>query len=121
MAKLLMVLRHVPEDEIEEVRALLDAHGIGHYQTEPSRWGVSHGGLWLADDGDHAAARALLDGYQRERQARARAQAEQDRREGREERFVEQLRREPLRVLAAVAAILALLALMALPAWLLWP
>ncbi len=49
MSKLLMNLRHVPEDEADEVRALLDEHAIAYYETKPSRWGISSGGIWIAD------------------------------------------------------------------------
>ena len=48
MATLLLNLRHVPEDEADDVRALLDANGIAWYETQPSRWGISGGGIWLA-------------------------------------------------------------------------
>ena len=39
MAKFLMNLRDVPDDEADEVRALLDANGFGWYETKPSFWG----------------------------------------------------------------------------------
>ena len=47
MAKFLMNLRDVPDDEAAEIRALLDAHDFGWYDTKPSFWGVSGGGFWL--------------------------------------------------------------------------
>ncbi|MFO7288296.1 MAG: DUF6164 family protein, partial [Gammaproteobacteria bacterium] len=47
MAKLLLNLRGVPDDEADEIRALLEEHGIAFYETPPSRWGVSAGGIWL--------------------------------------------------------------------------
>ncbi|KRA74116.1 hypothetical protein ASD78_11440 [Lysobacter sp. Root667] len=119
MSKLLLNLRQVPEDEAADVRALLDAHRIEFYETRPSRWGISYGGIWIAYDRDEAAARALMAEYQGERQARARAEHDAALRDGSAETFVDVLRREPLRVLAIVAAIVALLAVLALPAWLL--
>ena len=121
MSKLLLNLRQVPEDEAADVRALLDAHRIEYYETRPSRWGISYGGIWIAYDRDEAAARALMAEYQGERQARARAEHDAALRDGSAETFVDVLRREPLRVLAIVAAIIALLAVLALPAWLLRP
>ena len=50
MAKLLLKMRLVPDDEAADVRAMLDAARIPWYETEPSRWGISHGGIWVRDD-----------------------------------------------------------------------
>jgi hypothetical protein len=72
MAKLLLNLRHVPDDEAEEVRALLAAHGILCYETRPNRWGISAGGIWLRDNRDLERASQLLAAY-RSRAAKARA------------------------------------------------
>ena len=47
MSKLLLNLRMVLEDEADDVRAMLEAHRIEFYETRPSRWGVSHGGIWV--------------------------------------------------------------------------
>lgn len=119
MGRLLLNLRMVPEDESREVREMLDAAGIGFYETAPSRWGISHGGIWVTDEADMAMAKALMADYQRERQRRARAEHEAAVREGREERFMDVMRGDPLRVLLTAAAIVALLLLVALPAILL--
>lgn len=69
-----MNLRNVPEDEADEVRELLTAHAIDFYETEPNRWGISAGGIWLRDDSRLEEARRLLAEYQRERVERARAE-----------------------------------------------
>lgn len=119
MAKLLMNLRHVPEDEAADVRAFLAAEAIAHYETKPSRWGISHGGIWVEHDGDIARAKRLMADYQRVRQARARAQREQSLRDGTAETFVDVFRAEPLRVLLTLVAIVFLLGLVVLPIWLL--
>ena len=104
MAKLLLNLRHVPEDEAEEVRGLLEAHGIGFYETPPNRWGISMGGIWLADDEQAERARVLLDDYQAERRRRSREDWEARRAAGEAETFLGLLRREPLRIVALVGA-----------------
>ncbi|MBI5441365.1 MAG: hypothetical protein HY900_09165, partial [Deltaproteobacteria bacterium] len=39
-------LRNVPADEADEVRDLLRANAIDFYETQPSPWGISSGGLW---------------------------------------------------------------------------
>ena len=116
MARLLFNLRNVPDDEADEVRALLDAHGLDWYETRPGPWGVSAGGLWLRDAGDWPRARSLLDGYQQARRSHAR---EVEAREGRPA-FIDLLREQPAFVLPRLLAILAVLALtLALPWWLL--
>ena len=115
MAKLLMNLRNVPDDEADEVRALLDQHGVRYYETRPSRWGISFGGIWLRDEAGFAAAQQLLATYQQERQQRACAEREADEREGTVETFWSVVRAEPGRVALVVIGILFTLALFALP------
>lgn len=111
MATLLLNLRDVPEDEADEVRALLDQHGIDWYETQPSRWGISGGGIWTRHADQVDAAREQLAIYQQQRAARARAQHEVDRREGRVETPWQLIRRQPVRALLALAGILLMLLL----------
>ena len=116
MAKLLLNLRNVPDDEAADVRAFLDAARIAHYDTRPSPFGISAGGSWVRDDEDVARARALMADYQRERAQRVREAHAQAVREGRAETFAGLFRAQPLRVLAILLAIALLLGLVALPA-----
>lgn len=118
MPKLLMNLRNVPDDEADEVRALLAEHGVDHYETKPSIWGISHGGIWLQDDSTHPRAKQLLDAYQRERQQRARAELAQAEREGTAPTLATEIARQPARTLLALLAALLLIVLtIALPYW----
>lgn len=119
MSKLLLNLRNVLEDETDDVRALLQAHRIEFYETRPSRWGISHGGIWISDDGDIVEARRLMADYQAQRQVRVRAEHEAARRDGTADTFGKVLREQPGRVLLTALAIVVLLALVALPALLL--
>jgi len=119
MSKLLLNLRNVLDDETDDVRALLQAQRIEFYETRPSRWGISHGGIWISDDGDVAQARRLMADYQAQRQARVRSEHEAARRDGSAETFRTVLREQPGRVLLTALAILVLLGLVALPALLL--
>lgn len=114
MSKLLLNLRQVPDDEIADVRAMLEANRIEFYETQPSRWGISHGGIWIADDADVARAKRLMAEYQAGRQARARAEHAAAVRDGTADTFATVLRREPLRVVLTVLAILGMLGLVAL-------
>ena len=120
MAKLLLNMRMVPEDEADEVRGFLDANDIGFHETRPSRWGISYGGIWVSDDVDYPRARRLMDEYQAARQARARAERAEALRTGSGETFADLLRNEPGRVARAAVGIVLLLALAALPVVLLW-
>lgn len=120
MAKLLLNMKMVPEDEADDVRGFLREHAIAFHETRPSRWGISHGGIWISDDADHPRARKLMDDYQAARQASARAHRARALSDGTAETFADVLRREPARVAAVAAGILVLLALVALPVVLLW-
>lgn len=115
MTTLLMNLRNVPDDEADEVRALLAEHGIGYYETPPSRWGISMGGIWLRDDNEAERARDLLAAYQAERQRRMRADYEERRRQGTAETLPGSIRRQPLRMLVYAAVVGLILYLLITP------
>lgn len=119
MAKLLLNLRNVGNDEYADVCTLLDQHGIAWYRTEPSPWGISNGGLWLREDADQPRAKALMADYQATRGVRVRAEREQALRDGTAETFGSLFRRRPGFVVLvllgmAVAAALVLLPFMLL-------
>ena len=120
MSRLLLNLRNVPEDEADDVRRFLDSGGIGYYETEPSLWGISGGGIWISNDADVAEAKRLMAEYQRERQARAQAERAEAKRNGTADTFADVLRTQPLRVVLTVLAIALLLGVTALPVLLLW-
>ena len=114
MSKLLLNMRNVPDDEADEVRAMLDEAKIGYYETRPSRWGISFGGIWVEDERDVDRAKALMAQYQDQRRDRARAERAAALRDGPAETFADVVRREPLRVLLVVLGIIGMLALLAL-------
>jgi hypothetical protein len=115
MPDLLLNLRNVPEDEADEVRALLDEHEIEFYETPPSLWGVSAGAIWTRRDEDAREAKRLLAEYQVRRQAEARREYEAAEREGLTKTVWTTFREEPLRMIAVLMGIAFLLALMTLP------
>lgn len=114
-----MNLRNVPEDEADDVRAMLDAHQIAFYETKPSIWGVSAGGIWVTEDAAFAEARRAMDDYQQQRAIRARAEYAAAKRDGTAETFITVLRAEPMRVVLSLLGILFALALVTLPFFLL--
>ncbi|RZA20501.1 MAG: hypothetical protein EOP93_05635 [Lysobacteraceae bacterium] len=119
MSRLLLNLRNVPDDEADEVRGMLDAHAIAFYETRPSLWGISAGGIFVTDDAAMPEARRLMADYQAARGSRVRAEYEAARRAGTAETFWTVLRAEPARVALTVLAIVFLLGLVALPVLLL--
>lgn len=115
MSKLLLNLRNVLDDEVEDVRAMLETHRIEFYETQPSRWGISYGGIWITHDRDIAEAKRLMADYQQQRQTRVRAEYEAAKRDGTAETFWTVLREQPGRVALTALAIIVLLGLVALP------
>lgn len=119
MSMLLMNLRDVPDDEAEDVRAMLDAQGIAFYETTPSVWGISAGGIWVTEDDAFADARRAMDDYQQQRATRVRAEYAAARRAGTAETFWTLLRAEPVRVVLSLLGILLALGLVVIPYFLL--
>ncbi len=115
MAKLLLNLRNVPDDEADEVRDLFVGHQIDIYETKPSMWGVSAGGIWLADASQLEEALRLLADYQAQRAATARAEREAAVREGRAPSTWSNLRDNPRQAVVAVVGIALMLAIVTLP------
>lgn len=119
MAKLLLNLRHVPDDEADDVRAMLDGARIAYYETPPSAFGISAGGIFVKDDAEIGEAKRLMAAYQSARRERVRAERAAAVEAGTAETFWSVLRAQPLQVLLRVLAIVFLLGLVALPALLL--
>lgn len=111
----LMNMRHVPDDEAEEIRALFEAHDVRYYETPPSRWGISMGGFWVHDPEEAQRAKTLLQEYQNQRLHSQREAYEQWRSQGEGGGVWYMLRKKPVRTLAALLAILTIGALSLLP------
>ena len=98
MSKLLIKLRHAPDDEIEEIRSLLKEHRIEFYETQAGPWGVSAAGIWLNDEDQYDRAKALMDDYQENRFREKRAEYERLRRAGLHRTFLQNLLENPVQV-----------------------
>ncbi len=109
MAKLLFPLRHVPDDEAEEVRALLSSHRIDFYETPPSAFGISAGAIWLRDNTQWETARRLIDDYQAQRFEVQRQHHEELRRQGHRRTIAHVFLENPLRFILYLAVIAAVL------------
>jgi hypothetical protein len=119
MSRLLLNLRNVPDDEADDVRAMLDANRIDFYETTPSIWGISAGGIFVKDGLQFDRAKRLMADYQEQRRTRVRAEYAAAREAGTAETFWTVLRAEPLRVVLTLLGIAFLLGLVALPVYLL--
>lgn len=114
MSTLFLNLHNVPDDEADDVRALLDAQGIAFHETRPSMWGISFGGIWVTDDADFAAAKLAFDDYEQQRSVRVRAEFAAAKQAGTAPTFLSLLRDDPLRVVMMVLGILIVLGLVTL-------
>lgn len=72
MAVLIFKLRHVPEDEAQDIRDLLLNNEIEYHETSAGLLGISVPGIWIVNEGQVEKARALIDEYQLQRQKRVR-------------------------------------------------
>ncbi|MEN6584751.1 MAG: DUF6164 family protein [Sulfuricella sp.] len=108
MSVKLFPLNGVPDDEAEDVRALLTAGGIDFYETPAGNWGISAPAIWLNDESQFAQARALIDAYQHERSLRVRAEYAQQQKEGRNRTVIDVIRENPLRFFVYLAVIVAI-------------
>jgi len=104
----LFALNGVPDDEAEDVRALLTAGEIDFYETPAGNWGISAPVIWLKDASQLDKARLLIDAYQRERQVRAREEYTQLKRAGRQRTIMDVIKENPLRFIVYLAAIVAI-------------
>lgn len=71
MAKLLLKLNPIPDDEAEEIRSVLHDNQIDFYETTSGIWGLSFAGIWLKDETQWHTAKQLLDNYQIQRYQQA--------------------------------------------------
>lgn len=109
MARMLMKMRNVPEDEAEAVRDLLREQGVEFYETPPDRWGVSMPAIWVRHDEQAPRARALLDDFQQAHRSRARADYLDRRRRGEAETALGRAWQTPLRTLVYLAVVAVIL------------
>jgi hypothetical protein len=112
---MLFRLNNVPEDEAEEVRALLTENGIDFYETHAGNWGVSAAAIWLRDASRLEEAKSLLATYQEERASRVREEYRQSGSAGLKRGLLGELKAHPLRLLVYLAVVAAVLYLSTMP------
>lgn len=102
MPTLVFRLRNVPEDEANDVRALMDDTDLDWYETSAGNWGIAMPAIWVSNDGDADKARQLINAYQRDRQSTMRGNYQQELDQGRVVSFTQRLKDHPVRVAGLV-------------------
>ena len=115
MPVLLFRLHGAPMDEVDEMRALLQAHEIEFYETQAGNWGIGTAAIWLRDDSRLAEARSLLDEYQVQRAARIRGEYAAAKGAGKLRNLLGKLLANPLATIIGFAFILFILYLSLAP------
>lgn len=115
MPELLFRLRGVPEDEAEDVRALLTENGIRYYETDEGNWKIAVPAIWLPDRAQLREAQALIERYQAERLDKARLEHRQQVDAGTAPSLRRRVRESPIRLLVYLAAVAVVLYLSIMP------
>jgi hypothetical protein len=102
MPTLVFRLRNVPEDEADDVRALMNENEFDWYETSAGNWGIAMPGIWVSNDEDLHKARQLIETYQQQRQSTMRENYHQEVESGRVVTFAQRLKKHPLRVAGLV-------------------
>jgi hypothetical protein len=115
MAHMLINLRHVPEDEQNEIRGLLDENEIKYYETNAGFWGIGTVAIWLSSDEQLVTAKALLQDYQQERSIRVRAEYEEAKKNGEAHTILSTFKTQPVLFTLYLALIALILGFFLLP------
>jgi len=102
MPTLVFRLRNVPEDEADDVRALMSDNEFDWYETSAGNWGIAMPGIWISNDEELLKARQLIDDYQTTRQSTMRKSYQQEIEEGTAVSFAQRLKQYPLRIAGLV-------------------
>lgn len=111
MPELLLKLKQVPEDEHEEILALLDEHDVDYYETNAGFWGIGLQGLWLRDTQRLEEVNALLQEYQHNRQIRVREEYQKARQEGRQRTLWSTFSQQPFMFIVYLLLVVGLVAI----------
>ncbi len=109
MAKLLFKLNNVPDDEADEIRALLDQGEFDYYETSAGIWGLSFAAIWLKDEQQLDAAKEVINHYQIERSQRVHQEYEKLKASGQQVTRWQAFKRSPIKVVAVIIFISAVL------------
>ncbi len=111
MAILLFKLNNVTLDEAEDIRELLNDQQLDYYETSAGRWGIGVAAIWLVNNHDINAARALINAYQIERGEQIRHEHEDLKTQHQLESSFDRLKQHPLLFLLTLVMISLITAL----------
>jgi len=108
MAIQLIRFRGVPDDEAEEIRALLTEQSIDFYETPAGHWGISMPSLWLNDESQLLQANTLIDNYQQQRLLNAQNSYQQQKQAGNHKTLFDSLLENPIRFIVYFMLVIAI-------------
>lgn len=117
MAVKLISLRNMMEDEIEDIRGLLDEAGFDYYETPAGLMGLGAATVWLKQKDDLEPAKSLLEKYNQERQLRVREEYEQLKKEGKQRTIKDEIKENPFRFFTYIAFAVFLIYITLSPFW----
>ncbi|GAA6134498.1 hypothetical protein NBRC116188_12870 [Oceaniserpentilla sp. 4NH20-0058] len=115
MSVLLLKLKHVPEDEYQEVCALLEQNDFHFYETTPGFWGVGLAAIWLNDQSQLEQAQAVLSEYMLSRQQRVRQELSEAKQQGQLRTLLSTFKLQPATFILYLLAVVGIFALTTLP------
>lgn len=113
MAKRLLSLRGVTQEEAEGLRESLEAAGVDFYEIPPTAFGISAGSIWIRHEEEFERAKKVFDAFQDMLVVSARENYAP-------ESLLSHVRRHPRRVAGYTAAALGVLLLLFWPVLHLW-
>ena len=115
MNTILFRLGDVPEDEADDIRALLDQNEIDWFETAPRMFGLSPPSIWLRNKGQLEQARELINHYQAERFKHMRDEYEQASLAGTVPTLLDKLAADPFRFLIYLGIVAIILFFTVMP------
>lgn len=109
MSVLLFKLRHVPDDEANDIRELLESNDLDYYETSAGNWGISTPAIWLNNQDDLEKAKTLIDKYQHERGKNQREAYTQLKNSGEDKTILDVFKENPFRFFAYILIVLIIL------------
>jgi hypothetical protein len=102
MSALIFRLRHVPDEEAQAIRELLDSNGIDWFETSAGNWGIAMPGLWASNAEQVARAKQVIAQYQFEHATKQRELHEKEKQLGQSKTLMQVVQERPYYVLGIV-------------------
>ncbi|MBN1377719.1 MAG: hypothetical protein JXA04_00630 [Gammaproteobacteria bacterium] len=115
MPVMLFKLNGVPDDEADEIRALLSQNDIPYYETSAGNWRISLAAIWLNDEDCFDQAKKLIEEYQTKRSTQAQQEYSQSEAEGNNLSFLNRFLQEPFRYILYLLVVLIIIYFSTIP------